>query len=154
MATRKKRTIWTYLRDAAVDGPPPTPKEGETWYDPTAHTSLVYNGTGWQSFTLTADVSLGIAGYVAGGYNGGTSVQKMLFTNESITSLSSGLSLARSYPCGLRSDLKGYAAGGYTGSYSTRIDALVFQNDSMQSITNGLLVGLKSFPGAYGIELP
>ena len=54
MATiyRPERGIFTYIRNESLEGPPPTPEEGETWYDPGVCASRVFNGTAWVTLTL------------------------------------------------------------------------------------------------------
>jgi hypothetical protein len=72
------------------------------------------------------------AGYFAGGYDNGNQsfIDKLLFSNETITTLSTLLSQSVSYQSACNSTLAGYFAGGANGSnYYSYIDKLLFSDE-------------------------
>jgi hypothetical protein len=83
-----------------------------------------------------------LAGYFAGGYiynNGNiyySFIDKLLFSNESRSTLSATLSQPIFLQSACNSTLAGYFAGGYnTGNYYSFIDKLLFSDDSRSTLT-------------------
>jgi len=80
------------------------------------------------------------AGYVAGGGGGGyvATVDKFSFSDDSRTTLGTGLSSAREGVAGFASSTAGYAAGGYNGSLFNTVDKFAFSDDSRTTLGTGL----------------
>jgi hypothetical protein len=91
---------------------------------------------------IGAGFNSAVAGYAAGGqYVGPTRVSfvdKLLFSNESVSRLGTGLSSNRAWLAGFESDLFGYAAGGNTGSFQSTVDKFAFSNDARTTLGTGL----------------
>jgi hypothetical protein len=85
-----------------------------------------------------------VAGYTVGGYAGGyvSTVDRFLFSNDSRTTLSTGLSGDRYDLAAMASSVAGYATGGYQGSSptgrTTVVDRFLFSNDSRTTLGTGL----------------
>lgn len=117
-------------------------------------------GTGLSAnrFDLTAMAS-SVAGYFAGGrnINGGSNrtddVDRFLFSNDSRTTLGTGLSSARQGPGGMASSVAGYIGGG-SDTVDT-VDRFLFSNDSRTTLSSGLsttrvyLAGMASSVAGY-----
>ena len=96
----------------------------------------------------------GTAGYAAGGYDGDatsytTRVDKIAFSNDSKSTLGTGLSLARgAVPGGMsNSGTAGYIHGGHSGSGSAVVDKFAFSNDARSTLGTGLSVARWSMCG-------
>ena len=83
----------------------------------------------------------GVAGYFGGGRGGSptanlTTVDKIAFTDDSKSTLGTGLSSARQMPTGLgNAGVAGYFAGGQT---TTTVDKFAFPGDSRSTLGTGL----------------
>lgn len=98
------------------------------------------------------------AGYAAGGSDTTAVTDKFLFSNDSRSTLGTGLSVARRYPIGIQSSKAGYVGGGDTGDSSAPfsvIDKFLFSNDSRTTLSSGLSQassrcgGVSSFLAGY-----
>ena len=80
------------------------------------------------------------AAYWAGG--GGpevTTVDKLAFVDDSLTTLSTGLSTARGYLAGMaKSGVAAYFGGGNTTTPAGEVDKFAFSNDSRTTLGTGL----------------
>jgi uncharacterized protein (DUF2345 family) len=92
-----------------------------------------------------------IAGYFSGGYNhiindNYSYIDKLLFSNESRTTLTTVLSQAVSFSAACNSTLAGYFAGGGNSNNLNFIDKLLFSNESRTTLLSTLsqLVGSHS----------
>ena len=97
----------------------------------------IYRGDGsaWKEIDATAYYP-GVAGFVAGGHSPAIStIDKLLFSNDNVASITSKLTAAKYGAAGFNSDVAGFVAGGST--FST-IDKLLFSNDNVASITSTL----------------
>jgi len=76
------------------------------------------------------------AGYVAGGFTSAnvTTVDKFAFSDDSRTTLGTGLSTARRYGTGMESSDAGYACGGL----SSVVDKFAFSDDSRTTLSTGI----------------
>jgi hypothetical protein len=84
-----------------------------------------------------------VAGYAAGGRNGSgpeDAVDKFDFSNDSRTTLATGLSFGRTYSAGFASSVAGYVAGGYnsSGVNVDTVDKFAFTDDSRSTLGTGL----------------
>ena len=82
-----------------------------------------------------------LAGYVAGGNDGSvnvSTVDKFAFSDDSRTTLASGLSAARARVTGFASGAAGYAAGGLTSVTVSTVDKFAFSDDSRTTLASGL----------------
>ena len=99
--------------------------------------STLGTGTSIPKFAAMGFDSL-VAGYNAGGTHYTTNfpatavVDKFLFSNDSRTTLGTGLSSARGAGPGFASDSSGYAGGG------TTMDKFLFTNDSRSTLASGM----------------
>jgi hypothetical protein len=129
---RYQRGVWTYIRNEATDGAPPTPKEGETWYDPAVCVARQFNGTGWEYFHFSQDSSTwGIGGYaMASGYT-----NKIRFSDDTPVKLTS--SVANGYlGAGVGSRIAGYSLGYYSGATNTGITKLAFSDEVASALAS------------------
>jgi hypothetical protein len=68
-------------------------------------------------------------------------VDKFAFSDDSRTTLSTGLSTACRYPAGMaNSGTAGYVGGGYGSDYITTVDKFAFSDDSRSTLSTGLSV--------------
>jgi hypothetical protein len=67
----------------------------------------------------------------AGG--GGTDIEKTLFSNDSIASLSTTLLVNVFAPAGFSSSMNGYAAG---GAYTTQVQRLSFSSEAISTLAS------------------
>jgi hypothetical protein len=90
------------------------------------------------------------AGYAAGGILGPpantlvSTVDKFLFSDDSRSTLGTGLSSTRSRLGGFASLTAGYAAGGYNAS---TVDKFLFSNDSRSTLATGLSIARDQLAG-------
>ena len=102
--------------------------------------------TGLSTYTrsLAAMANSGTAGYFGGGYTGGGSpyadtVDKFAFSDDSQTTLGTGLSSTRQNLAGMAdSGTAGYFGGGSTGSLVDTVDKFAFSDDSRTTLGTGL----------------
>ena len=90
-----------------------------------------------------------LAGYFGGGNNGLTTVNKVLFADDSRTTLGTGLSTAVRNLAGFaNSGTAGYFAGGDDGvtSYTT-VNKFAFSDDSRTTLGTGLSIAPDSLAG-------
>ena len=81
------------------------------------------------------------AGYFGGGYYPWkATVDRFLFSNDSRTTLGTGLSQTRQYPSGFASSVAGYFVGGHeeNDGYVDTVDRFLFSNDSRSILSTGL----------------
>lgn len=83
------------------------------------------------------------AGFTAGGLASGNArlnfIQKVTFSNDSISILAAGLSnTPYAHATHSNSGTAGYVCGGYVSSMSSRIDKLAYVSDSVSTLANGL----------------
>jgi len=87
-------------------------------------------------------VIVAVAGYVAGGRDGSdfATVDKFAFSDDSRTTLATGLSIARKGAAGFFDPtVAGYAAGGRTGTTETStVDKFAFPDDTRSTLATGL----------------
>jgi hypothetical protein len=79
-----------------------------------------------------------LVGYISGGYNGSlyNFIDKLLFSNESRTTLTSTLSQSVGWHSACNSTLSGYFAGGWNrNGYQSFIDKLLFSNETRSTLT-------------------
>ena len=82
------------------------------------------------------------AAYFAGASQMAATVDKFAFSDDSRTSLGTGLSVSRwSLGAMANSGTAGYFGGGYASGYSTIVDKFTFSNDSRSTLGTGLSVG-------------
>ena len=90
---------------------------------------------------LVSGTVLTAAGYFGGGYQGGyvTTVDRFLFSDDSRSTLGTGLSVARQRLAGMASPDAGYFGGGYgsSGTVAT-VDRFLFSDDSRTTLGTGL----------------
>ena len=96
------------------------------------------NDSSWMKEDSTAYYP-SVAGFVAGG-SAISTIDKLLFINDNVASITSKLTQAKNEIAGFNSDVAGYVAGGVTsaGVYHSLIDKLLFSNDNVASITSKL----------------
>jgi len=93
------------------------------------------------------------AGYFGGGRVSGwapvATMQKILFSDDTISVLGTGLSIARSAPAGVADSLvAGYMAGGNTPSgFSTSVDKFLLADDTRTTISSILAQARKQMAG-------
>jgi hypothetical protein len=99
--------------------------------NPTVPITMNSNKTVYAIFTIYE------AGYFAGGWSGSTQsfIDKLLFSNESRTTLSVTLSQSVSSQSACNSTSAGYFAGGGNGNNQSFIDKLLFNNESRSTLT-------------------
>ena len=96
-----------------------------------------------------------VAGYFAGGDTSGSgayvnTVDKFDFSDDTRTTLATGLSSSRGWPTGFSNPtVAGYAAGGFTGSPASTVDKFAFPGDSRSTLATGLSI---SVYGAAGFQ--
>lgn len=97
----------------------------------------------------------GSSGYVfAGSLNASntvltSTVQKLTFSNDAVSSLSNNVSVARYHGASGQSDVRGYYASGTISggpSVTTTLNRLVFSNDAISVISHGI-TGINSYCG-------
>jgi hypothetical protein len=90
-----------------------------------------------KSVTATFNVYDGKAGYFAGGSNDSyqSFIDKLLFNDESRSTLTATLSRSIGSQSACNSSLAGYFAGGYVSGYQSFIDKLLFNDDSRSTLT-------------------
>ena len=95
------------------------------------------NASSWMKEDSTAYYP-SVAGFAAGGYYPVTStIDKLLFSNDNVDSITSKLTQAKYSAAGFNSDVAGFVAGGYSPATSI-IDKLLFINDNVTFITSKL----------------
>jgi hypothetical protein len=117
----------------------------ETWSTPTAK---VLNGVGAGSNSMA---NSGTAGYITGGSvssNSTSYIQKLVFSNDSVSTIGNRLSVAKQLSSGFANKgVAGYIALGFntTGGLSFTavgsVDKIAFSNDSVSAFTLGTLSG-------------
>ncbi len=77
-------------------------------------------------------------------------VDRFLFSNDSRTTLATGLSALRYSAAGFASSVAGYFAGGNNSSYAgtTTVDRFLFSNDSRTTLGTGISTALDRAGGA------
>jgi hypothetical protein len=88
--------------------------------------------------TVYATFNINEAGFFAGGGGNGNNqsfIDKLLFNNESRTTLSVTLSQSVNSQSACNSTLAGYFAGGGNGNLQSYIDKLLFSNESRSTLT-------------------
>ncbi|MDP7693369.1 MAG: hypothetical protein QGG89_16145, partial [Vicinamibacterales bacterium] len=88
-------------------------------------------------FAAAGASGMAYAGYFGGGTTGSLvdTVDKFAFSDDSRTTLGTGLSSARQYVGGMaNSGTAGYFGGGYTGSNSSTVDKFAFSDDSRTTL--------------------
>jgi len=95
-----------------------------------------------------------VAGYIAGGRNdAGTAratVDKLLFSNETRSSLGTGLdSAVQQAGSFANSSVAGYVVGGYSGTYLSRINKFTFPADTASTLSATLTVALRYNQGSF-----
>jgi hypothetical protein len=101
------------------------------------------------SAAVAGPISLGVAGYAAGGLATVlvTTVDKFAFPSDTRSTLGTGLSIARRAGAGVsNSGVAGYSAQGFTTSNSDRIDKFAFPSDTRSTLTS---VSAKRAPGGF-----
>ncbi len=97
---------------------------------------------GEQYLARVADIwpGLKVAGYAAGGSNGSNvdTVDKFAFTDDSRSTLATGLSSARTEVAGFASFVAGYVAGGFETATVDTVDKFAFSDDSRTTLATGL----------------
>ena len=81
-----------------------------------------------------------VAGYFGGGDAFGATVNRFLFSDDSRTTLGTGLSASRSHLAGMASADAVYFGGGYSGP-TTDVDRFLFSDDSRTTLGTGLSAG-------------
>jgi len=102
-----------------------------------SRTTMVYTLVGRAQ---SGSFSSSTAGYVAGGATSirWTTVDKVLFADDSRSALSPGLSTATRRLTGYASDVAGYAAGGLTTALVDTVEKFAFVDDSRTTLATGL----------------
>ena len=123
--------------------PPDNPVFGQLYFDLISRSHKVYTASGWYTFNSNP-TGIGTAGYGMGGYNYSASapssrIDKLSFTSDTNTSLSSSMNLAKAAQCtGYSSLSAGYAASGTNGDLGNltgEIEKVVFTTDVCNSIS-------------------
>jgi len=97
---------------------------------------------------LAAMANSGTAGYFGGGSGYADTVDKFAFSDDSRTTLGTGLSSARGYLAGMAdSGTAGYFGGGTTGSAVSTVDKFAFSDDSRTTLGTGLSAATTSLAG-------
>jgi hypothetical protein len=98
-----------------------------------------------KSVTATFNVYDG-AGYFAGGLNDNDQsfIDKLLFSDESRSTLAATLSQSIDSQSACNSSLVGYFVGGYGNDYQNFIDKLLFSNESRSTLTTTLSQSIES----------
>lgn len=156
MAKRSKRSIWSFVQNTT-----PTPSfDGCTWFNPDTGESWVWSAlfSVWNPFRLSVTAGAGSAAYPCGGDASGSPqnrIDKMLFSTESVSSLASGLSVARHGGASMHSLPAGFYAGGHGASFTSVIDRLQFSDDTVAAIgatvssSRSRMSGVSSFVKGY-----
>jgi hypothetical protein len=90
-----------------------------------------------------------VAGYFMGGTGSGgktTTVDRFLFSNDSRTTLGTGLSATTYYNAGMASDAAGYSGGGGYSNVDT-VDRFAFSDDSRTTLGTGLSTATYALAG-------
>jgi hypothetical protein len=107
--------------------------------DTNAVTTVTMSANKNVTATFNIDTS---AGYFAGGYDASVIynfIDKLLFRNESRSTLTATLSRSVYAPSACNSSLSGYFTGGYNSSgYQSFIDKLLFSNETRSTLTSTL----------------
>jgi hypothetical protein len=93
--------------------------------------------------TIYATFNINEAGFFAGGHDDPSGIyfshiDKLLFSNESRSTLTSVLSQTIHAQSACNSTLSGYFTGGYNGNNQSYIDKLLFSNESRSTLTTTL----------------
>jgi hypothetical protein len=106
---------------------------------------------------LAGFANKGVAGYFAGGRNFTTNanlstVDKYSFSDDSRTTLGTGLSAAKFGVIGLsNSTVAGYVGGGTDGSYLTTIEKFAYPSDTRSTLGTGLSTA-RATPAGFADE--
>jgi hypothetical protein len=137
---RPLRSLFTFIQDATPSNPAPS----NTWWQKSARRAWKWNATTaqWEALDLASDYQgwEGIAGYWGNGSssNGTTTVRKLTFQTEVMSTLSTGMTVGRSSAPGLSSLRAGYVSGGYGSSVLSSTDKITFSNDGIAAIVSSL----------------
>jgi hypothetical protein len=109
-------------------------------------------GTGLSAGVVTpgASANNGVAGYFAGGINGGrrTTIDKFTFPADSRSTLGTGLSTATSSLTGFADQaVAGYYAGGFTGVNVDTVEKFAFPSDTRSTLGTGLATAVNGLAG-------
>jgi hypothetical protein len=114
-----------------------------SWSGDFSGNSTIFTITMNSNKTVYATFTINEAGFFAGGNNGSyqSFIDKLLFSDESRSTLTTTLSQAVINPSACNSSLAGYFAGGYNGNgsiYYSFIDKLLFSNDVRSTLITTL----------------
>lgn len=85
----------------------------------------------------TNPASQAIAGYVGGGQPFVSTVEKFAFSDDSRSTLGTGISSNRDYTSSMASTIAGYIVAGNTTGPSTAVDKFLFSNDTRSTLGTG-----------------
>lgn len=157
---RPHKTIWTYVQDPnTVTGQ----QAGDTCFNPVTGEGHVYDGINsiWNPFRLTNTAGVGTAGYHLGGIKSlvrTDEINKLLFSDESLSVLASTLTTARNTNAkGVQSYEAGFTAGGFCDgdTWLNTLSAIRFSNEvpsvllSTLSVSKTAMAGLSSVSCGY-----
>lgn len=155
---RKKRSLWTYNQEEEPVGD--NLKESFTWYKPSSKETFVYNGEDWIPFIISDRT--GKNGYIVAG--GTTSIDKIIFSNDETSTITSTLTNTSNFPCGFSSKNSGYCCGkgeihklsfateNTSSSSSSTISLFQDLASNISSITIGYICGAYNSPFALYIN--
>jgi hypothetical protein len=136
---RPLRRIFTFVQATTPTGQ----VVGDTWWQPGVQRAWQWDGSLWQVFEFASDPVgyAGVAGYVPGGWNSGgnlSSVERLLFHNESMARLATTLVTASYGTAGVASSTSGYRLGGWASTYDAVIHRLRFDTEATSTLTTSL----------------
>lgn len=129
----KKGKGFTYIGE---ENKPVSPEIGDTFWDVDNEKTCIYTSTGWQCGNTTPILIGGEYGYVCGGSTSGdiggqiSLINRISYEFETVSQSTNSLSTNTTSVVGCNSSLYGYLCGGYTTSWTTKIDKLSFANNS------------------------
>lgn len=120
---------------------------------PTAAAAQRAAFAGW--FVKPAEAaSMSVAGYACGGYKSPTrfsTVDKLSFSDDGVTAVTSTLTGSRLAATGFASTVSGYVCGGrYNGGWLSAIDKLLFSDDSIAANTSTISASRYVFIAGFG----
>lgn len=124
--------------------------QGKLWFNPETDLYSMADGVDYWG-----QVELGVAGYSAGGYDGAARlsvVDKLIFADESISSITSTLNSGTSSLGATASLSDGYILGGLDPSLRTNVVKLDFSDDSTSLLVSGLTTARYALQGVHSTD--
>jgi len=110
--------------------------QGNVWYNPTSNRTSMADGVDYWGM-----IPVGVAGYISDG-GGLSSIDKMLFSIESISSISSNIGSAGGHGGAVHASTAGYVMGTYYGNNG--VWKVTFSTDATSSVATMVLGGART----------